>query len=193
MEKYHQQNFRPKNLKYLFWCKTYPKHSSLFSVMSEHKNLDLVGFVKQKLAIFFKISINSFFSPFELMESFWNLFKTILLIQEMNLKKNPVEKKIIFRDEKYFEKRCPKKKIWKIFTFLKKIENVWLFEGNFWFSSKSQQFSDFFRTFFSKCFFVAKNYFFSMGFFLSSSPGWGESFWRCFRTIPSVQKVRKMS
>ena len=130
------------------------------------------------------------------MESFWNLFKTILLIQEMNLKKIPSKKNNFSRRKNILKNDVRKKiiiffwlfeKIRKFLTFWRKSKISFKKSNIFDFFQKSETFSDFFfRASFFKIFFVAKNYFFSTGFFLSSSPGWGESFWRGFRTIPSV-------
>ena len=41
----------------------------------------------------------------KLAELFWNCFKTILLDQEMNLKKNPIEKNDFFLTKNHFEKK----------------------------------------------------------------------------------------
>ena len=47
--------------------------------------------------------------PFKVSESFWNRFKMILLDQEMDFLKNPVEKKYFFLVEKWFWKNVSKK------------------------------------------------------------------------------------
>ena len=52
------------------------------------------------------------FPRFKLPGAFRNRFKTILLDQEMNLKKNPIENIYFFLVEKLFQKKS-----WKIFGF----------------------------------------------------------------------------
>ena len=99
--------------------------------------------------------------------------ETILLIQEMNLKKNPIEKNQIFLVEKVFKKKKFGIFFWDVFRFFRKSENRKIFDF-------------FFNFFFEIIFRPEKILFFRWDFFLSSSPDSGESFGSDFRTIPAV-------
>ena len=107
---------------------------------------------------------------FNTLETLGYRFKMILLDQEMDFKKNPIEILYFFLIEKYFQKKVGYffRKIFDFFldfpncrkksTFSKK----WFFENVFFFENRF--FSDF--PFFWKYFSIRKNYLFSMGFFL---------------------------
>ena len=56
-----------------------------------------------------EFSIILLFLTFELMESFRNRSKTILLDQELNFKKNPIEKYFFIMEKNDFEKNVRKK------------------------------------------------------------------------------------
>ena len=66
------------------------------------KSLYCVGF-------FGKCAIRTGFRTFKLSESLWNRFKTILLDQKMNFKKNPIEKYFFIMEKNDFEKKVRKK------------------------------------------------------------------------------------
>ena len=63
------------------------------------------------------------FLRFILLGTFRNRSQTILLDQEMNFKKNPIEKKYFFLIEKYFQKKSSKKKVRFFFSIFQNFEN----------------------------------------------------------------------
>ena len=97
------------------------------------------------------ISVQHFWSLifliFKLSESFWNHFKTTFLTQEMNFKKNLVEKIYFFVIEKYFWFFLIKSK------FRKKKSKK--FSTHFWFFDFGKNFKNI-SGFFSKYFFDHK-------------------------------------
>ena len=59
---------------------------------SEKDNIRMFFFTTQNMVSEDQNIFNASSPTFKLLESFWNRFQTILLNQEMNLKKNPIEK-----------------------------------------------------------------------------------------------------
>ena len=121
-------------------------------------------------ADFWKSRSNTCFLTFKLLELVWNRFKTILLNQEMNLKKIPSKKRSFFSDRTLFSKKCRTKKVF--FFDFQKFKKINIFDHQhfrkFWFfrKFKNENFQKKSKTnFFSKCFSTRKKCYFSMGFF----------------------------
>ena len=103
-------------------------------------------------------------------ETLWNHFKTILLDQEMNFKKNPVKKYFFILEKNNFEKKIEKNNIFFVSQKISNLENFDFFEKSK-FSRKNMKFSiskkntDFFLTFFENIFRPEKKVFFRWDFF----------------------------
>ena len=74
-----------------------------------YKHITIIFLTVVELCFFLYRVSNPVVLPFKVSESFWNHFKMILLDQEMDFLKNPVEKKYFFLSKNDFEKTFRKK------------------------------------------------------------------------------------
>ena len=141
---------------------------------SEKDNIRMFFFTTQNMVSEDQNIFNASSPTFKLLESFWNRFQTILLNQEMNFKKNPIEFFWFFPVEKYFQKNRKK----KLNFFLK-----------LFFDRKKY----FFRwDFFAKSFFSMMKKYFSMGFFFKFISWFRRIVWKRFLSDSYSLKVRKL-
>ena len=132
------------------------------------------------------------FIIFKLPESFWNRFRSILLDQKMDFKKNLIEKYLFFVEKNnFFEKKL--KIFRKTFTFSKNFSQDFRFfqlKLSFW--RKIESFSKIFWTFSENIFSTWKNQYFSMIFF-SKFISWSRRIHlKRFQNDSDSLKIRKL-